>query len=259
MSWRRRKFRAAGLFLVGLLTAGATPPRGSPEDLFARGNEAYARGDYEEAAASYQEIVRSGIRNSLVYYNLGNSRFKANRIGPAILFYEKALKLDPTDTDARENLRYANLRIRDRISEEEDPFLLGLFGRARDSLALDRVTGLFLGFYLATMALAAVWILAGSARSGAAAGVGALILAGITTLAGGWMSLQAEERASSDRAIVLAEKSEVLSGPGSENTLLASVHEGTKVRIHNRREDWVQVVLPDGRAGWMKGETLGVI
>ena len=73
------------------------------------------------------------------------------------------------------------------------------------------------------------------------------------------MGLQARERYAADQAIVLSEKAEVLSGPGAENTLLASVHEGTKVRIHNRRQAWVQVTLPDGRAGWMQGGTLGVI
>jgi hypothetical protein len=31
------------------------------------------------------------------------------------------------------------------------------------------------------------------------------------------------------------------------------------VKIHNRRETWVQVTLPDGRAGWMREETLGGI
>lgn len=252
---------AAWIFCSLLLAAGgrAAGAAASAEDLFAKGNESYARGDYVGAAASYEAILSSGLRDSRVCYNLGNTYFKQNRIGQAILFYEKALRLDPSDADARENLRYAGLRIRDRLPEEDLPYLLGLLARLRDSVNPDRVTALFLGLYLGSMALAAGWILARGARWGLISGVGALVLIALALTAGGWMIVQAGERALADRAVVLAEKVEVVSGPGSENTLLSSIHEGTRVRIRNRRDDWVQVTLPDGRTGWMREDALGLI
>ena len=247
-----------GALLLGAAAAAPEPPR-SPDELFARGNEQYAQGDYAASAASYRKILEAGFRNSRVYYNLGNACFKQNQVGPAILFYEKALKLDPADEDARENLRYANLRIRDRIPAEDLPILLAVFSRGLGLLRMERVIGLFTGLYLAAMLFAAAWILGNGRRWAAQAGIAALVLCALFLAAGGWMLLQGRARGASDQAIVLAEKVEVLSGPGPENTLLASVHEGTKVKIHNRRETWVQVTLPDGRAGWMREETLGGI
>ena len=247
------------LLFGGIGAARAAGASRSPDELFARGYEQYSRGDYAAAADSYREILSAGIRNSRVFYNLGNACFRRNQIGQAILYYEKALRLDPTDEDARENLRYANLRIRDRIPADDFPFLLTLAVRARDLLGLERVTRLFLGLYLAGMLLGAGWILANGRRWAPHLGIAALVLFVLSLACGGWMLLQGRARTSADEAIVLVEKVEVLSGPGSENTLLASVHEGTKVRIHNRREAWVQVTLPDGRAGWIRGETLGVI
>jgi len=258
-----RGWRSAPLMaMVGLTAALAAPPVGpppSPEQLFSRGNDLYSRGDYAAASEAYRQIAAAGIRNGRVYYNLGNTCFRQNRIGEAILYYEKALKLDPTDPDARENLRFANQRIRDRIPAEDLPLLLALLERAEHLLRLEQVTSLFLGLYLLCMALALIWILGHGRRWASGAGVaaaGALVLA---IGAGGWMIAQGRERSASSDAIVLQEKVDVLSGPGSENTLLASIHEGTKVRIHNRREEWVQVTLPDGRAGWMRGESLGEI
>ena len=246
---------AAGLSIA----VAAALPAASPDELFARGNLLYARGDYAAAAGTYQKILGAGFRNSRVYYNLGNARFKQNQIGRAILAYERAIKLDPTDAEARENLRFANRRIRDQIPPDDEGYLLAQFGRARDCLTLDQVTTLFVSLYLGSMAFAAGWLLGRARRWGPPVGIAAVVLLGMALLAGGWMGLQARERYAADRAIVLSDKAEVLSGPGAENTLLASVHEGTKVRIHNRRLAWVQVTLPDGRAGWMQGGTLGVI
>jgi len=249
------------LLLLSPGTCWARPagPTRSADELFARGADQYARGEYEAAADSFREILSAGIRTSRVYYNLGNACFKRNQIGQAILYYEKTLRLDPTDEDARENLRYANVRIRDRNPGEDLPYLLALAVRARDLLRLEEVTRLFLGLYLAAMILGAGWILANGRPWAPHLGIAALALLALSLACGGWMLLQGHARSSADEAIVLAEKTEVLSGPGSENTLLAPVHEGTKVRIHNRREEWVQVTLPDGRVGWMRGETLGVI
>ena len=52
--------------------------------------------------------------------------------------------------------------------------------------------------------------------------------------------------------LVLAETVDVLSGPSSDNTSLFTVHEGLRVRVRNRREGWVQILLP-GAAGWRQG------
>lgn len=257
---RMRGLPRALVVAAGLGAAlAAGPPAASPDELLDRGNGLYARGDYAAAAETYQRILGAGFRNSRVYYNLGNARFKQNQIGRAILAYERAIKLDPTDAEARENLRFANRRIRDQIPPDDEGYLLALFARARDTLTFDQVTTLFVGLYLGSMALAAGWILGKGRRWGPPVGLAAGALLGLALLAGAWMGLQARARFAFDQAIVLSEKAEVLSGPGAENTLLASVHEGTKVRIHNRRQVWVQVTLPDGRAGWMQGGTLGVI
>jgi tetratricopeptide (TPR) repeat protein len=231
----------------------------SPESLFDHGNAAYARGDFAAAEKDYQRILDLGVRNSRVYYNLANAYFRQNQIGRAILFYEKSLRLDPADPDARENLRYASQRIRDRIAEDPTPFAIVLVQKGLRVVSLEQVTRIFLGVYLACMLVASVAIIARGKRGAATAGILSAGLLFLSLVCGGWMILQDNARSARDEAVVLAEKLEVYSGPGAENTLLASVHEGTKVRIHSQRGDWTQVTIPDGRAGWLKGKDLGVI
>jgi len=250
---------ATAFALAPLAAQEASPAPPSTEELFRQGNDAYAKGDFADSEKAYRAILAQGIRNSRVYYNLGNSCFRRDKIGDAILFYEKSLRLDPGDPDTRENLRFATLRIRDRIPPDETPFLIALFTRARDFLQLEEVTRLFLATYLLSMGTLSAWILL--RRRGPAlflAWAGSLLLL-LAVGAGGWTVLRAHSRDAKDEAIVLAAKLDVYSGPGSENTLLASVHEGTKVRIHASRGGWAQVTLPDGRSGWLQGEALGVI
>jgi tetratricopeptide (TPR) repeat protein len=261
----RRSFASLLLALAALLVApGAAlsaQEQGNPgaESLFQQGNEAYSKGDFAAAEKAYTGIVALGIRNWRVYYNLGNACFRRSEIGKAIFYYEKALRLEPGDADARENLRFASLRIRDRIPPDATPFLIALLSRAMNLLSLERVTQLFVLLYLVAMAALAAWIgLRRTRWSVPVASLSAVLLLSALA-AGGWMVFQAQTRNATDEAIVLSEKLEVYSGPGSENTLLASVHEGTKVRIHARRDEWTQVTLPDGRSGWLRGEALGVI
>jgi tetratricopeptide (TPR) repeat protein len=253
------------LFLALSATLIATPAAAQERGellsgaLFKAGNEAYSKGDFAAAQKAYRGIVDLGIRNSSVYYNLGNACFRRNEIGSAILYYEKALRLQPGDVDARENLSFASLRIRDRIPPDSTPFLITLLSRGVNLLSLEQVTRIFLVTYFAAMAALAAWIGLRRTRWSVLIGgmAGILLLSALT--AGGWVVLQAQARNATDEAIVLLDKVDVYSGPGSDNTLLASVHEGTKVRIHARRYQWAQVTLPDGRSGWLLGEALGVI
>lgn len=258
--------RLAGCLFLALTATLIAAPAAAQERselqadaLFKAGNEAYSKGDFAAAQKAYREIVELGIRNSRVYYNLGNACFRRNEIGNAILYYEKALRLQPGDVDARENLHFASLRIRDRIPPDSTPLLITLLSRGLTLMSLEQVTRIFLVTYLAAMAVLAVWISLRRTRWSILVGGMAGILLLSALAAGGWMVLQAQARNATDEAIVLLDKLDVYSGPGSDNTLLASVHEGTKVRIHARRYEWTQVTLPDGRSGWLRGEALGVI
>lgn len=53
--------------------------------------------------------------------------------------------------------------------------------------------------------------------------------------------------------IILAEEVAVQSAPsGEDNLTLFHLHEGTKVRLDQVTEGWAEVVLEDGRVGWIE-------
>lgn len=74
------------------------------ENRFESGNQAYSAGDYDKAAQIYKEIIASEGSGAGLLYNLANSYAQKGQIGLAILNYERALKLSPSDPDILGNL-----------------------------------------------------------------------------------------------------------------------------------------------------------
>ena len=81
-------------------------------DLFAQGNTAYAKGEYDQAIEYYKAaLTREGYTPSLLY-NLGNAYYMKNEMGQSILNYERALYLDPGNIDIEANLALARKKRR---------------------------------------------------------------------------------------------------------------------------------------------------
>ena len=84
-------------------------------ELWTKANDAYSMGQYETALNDYIEIEKNGYQSYKLYYNMGNAWYKTGNMGKAILYYEKALKLNPAGEDALNNLQIAKLQTLDKI------------------------------------------------------------------------------------------------------------------------------------------------
>jgi len=80
----------AMLLLLGVFSPVRASDQARP---FLSGLEVYKAGDYAQAIDRFGTIARSGVVNAQLYYNLGNAYLKNNELGPAILWYERALAL----------------------------------------------------------------------------------------------------------------------------------------------------------------------
>ena len=78
-------------------------------------DKAYQENKYAEAIKMYENILATQGESAVVYYNLGNSYFKEKNMAKAVLNYERALLLDPSDASARYNLKMAQQAIVDKI------------------------------------------------------------------------------------------------------------------------------------------------
>ncbi len=93
------------ILLTTLLLSAIAAFAGSTEDnLFQEGNEAYSRGDYGQAISKYEQITDTAGYSPSVLYNLANSYALSGKTGRAILNYERALRLSPSQSEIFGNL-----------------------------------------------------------------------------------------------------------------------------------------------------------
>ncbi len=248
------------LLLLALPLSQARAAESYPDSLWNAGVAAYTEGDFAGALQDWEEIRSAGLMSRELYYNLGNAYFKNGEIAPAILWYERALKLDPSDADVRHNLEYTRSLTQDRI-EEVPEFFLRQWGHALCYLLPSNTWAvLCLVFLAATIALALLYLLgstAGRRRVGFFVGIACLILAVMSWDFAQW---QRKEALAQDRAIVMRPVSSVKSSPSAESAKdLFILHEGTRVKILDNVGSYTNIELGDGRQGWIPAADIEVI
>lgn len=91
------------LFLLVFLISSRSWATSEQESLFVKANQAYVESNYEEALKYYMELKQSGYTAPELEYNIGNSYNKLGQKAEALLAYERALLLNPNDSDIKHN------------------------------------------------------------------------------------------------------------------------------------------------------------
>ena len=231
-----------------------------PDSLWKAGVEAYTSGDYVSAAEHWEDLVNAGLASTELYSNLASAYFKNGEIAPAILWWERALRLDPSDRDVRYNLEYARNLTQDKIEEVPEIFF-EQWGHALCYLLPSNAWAVLCIVFLAfTVGLALLFLLGGTSgkrRWGFFGGVVALI---VTFLCWDFAQWQRTEALRQDRAVVMKPVTSVQSTPsGTGAKDLFILHEGTVVKILGNEKDFTRVEIADGREGWLPSADIEVI
>lgn len=229
------------------------------EALFGKANEQYANGEFESATGTYMKILDAGYESQQVYYNLGSAYFKKNDIPATILYYERALRLAPSDDDILFNLRLANQRIVDKIQPLPKLFYARWWEALVNSYPADRwatmfLLALFSGFLLLALFVISRKVVLKKLCFWSAAGI--LLLSLIALIS----NIQQMSRLSNEHeAIVFTATVTVMSAPKDGSTKLFVIHEGAKIQLLETIGDWHKISLADGNIGWLKKSDLEII
>lgn len=222
--------------------------------LFADANAQYAEGNYAEAATQYEQILQEQP-TAEVYYNLGNAYFKQGELAQSILAYERALRLKPSFKDAKHNLQFAQSRIIDNIEDTQSFFLSNWLKAIRN--ALSQRVWMVGSIVLFIMALIGFFLFAFSQtlwlrKTAFYCSVIALVISVMACANAGSLYQRDTQRSESiiTQGIVNAKSS-----PDRSGNDLFTVHEGTKVEIHEVIGDWCCVHVGNN-IGWMPLEYL---
>ena len=262
-----RFFAPCCLLCILLLPSSGEADDTALEARFRKANEAYWAESYEEACRIYQGLVDYGLHSADLYFNLGNTYFRTGKAGLAVLYFEKALLMEPRADDIRSNLEKVREEFKGRgvvklISEGKgskgelgSTFSYDLVHR----FTFDELAVLLLVFeYLFFILLLVRHRLSGEVQRVVLAYINVVLL--LVTLAfGGLLTGRSYMESNFRTGVILNPSTSVRRGPSDGAKPLLEAPEGLKVRVLEDKDGWVRVRLGRELSGWVTREEVGVI
>jgi len=196
-------------------------------------DSAYNAEDYRLAIELYNKSIAEEGRSSDILYNLGNAYYRADKLGKAVVCYQRALRLDPTNEDARTNLEFVHSRILDR-PEDDTAFLAKLHHSLLGSMTANAWAWTAFIMFVILMGAVALYIFSTDVtmrKTGFFGGIVLLVLFAYSLI----IASDASSTASShDSAVVITPTTQLSSAPRAAKTAqdkVVTIHEGTTVEI----------------------------
>lgn len=255
------RMKKISIILIALFSLVGIASAQSLDQYFEQGNKLYAEGNFKAAASQYQLLIDAGNASAKLYYNTGNAYYKQKMYAKAILNYERAFKLNPSDGDISHNLQLARLQIRDRVDSVPAFFLAEWFNGIRNLLSANGwswlslisliLCGLLFIFYRFTGTL-----LVKKVTFGLSSFFMVLFVFSVWTA-----NAKTNKIKHPDTGIIMSPVVVVRSSPDLSGKDLFVVHEGTKITFTETPPvpGWREVKIADGNTGWIETNTLEVI
>ena len=215
------------------------------------GNRFYNQKQYDSAAYYFEQIATLKPQDAAVYYNLGNTYYRLNQVGLAVLNYERALHISPLHKEAKDNLLLAQSRIIKPIPVAEDIFFVRWWNAitAQSNTTLWSVISLI--FFISVIGLAILKIL-GKVHFPTGKLQASIISLWLLTMIFAFASTNHKLSA---RAVIMDEGTPLMNNIKAGKSI-GNVPEGTTVKIEKEEGAMIEVTLPDGRSGWVDKSSL---
>lgn len=242
-------------FLVSSLTVNAEDV-GTHSHILAE--KLYKEQLYDSAAKVYHSMMDENTVSPVLFYNIGNCYYKSGDPVSAILFYEKCLKYDPSNEDAKANIEF----IRTKINNHVDVKRTGLSGwfytlaNSKGNNYWTWMTILLINFGFISFIVLRFVKTHNLKNIISISGVVALFL-GCFTLYVAWF--QKNSMTAENKAIIFATEAEIKSSPSENSTTVLILKAGAKVSITGENENWVEIEVDDANKGWISKEELKTI
>lgn len=248
-----------GIFIAIHLFFSVNLMASDPQEDFKKAGVYYQKQDYENAAKSYEDMVKSGNVAAEVYYNLGNCYFKTGNLSHAMLNYERAQRLAPDDDDINFNLKIASLRLVDKMDAVPEIFYKRWLKLIASAFSIDAWSKLFLSCVWLLFFFFALYLVAPSASMKKFGFIFAMLFIVIT---GSVFAIAQKSYAMTfldQHAIITATSVYVKSSPDEKGSDQFIIHEGTKVDVLDELGDWKKVRIANGSIGWLKHNEIEII
>ena len=225
----------------------------------AEGDSAYMKNDYASAIQIYEALLNRGEAAD-IYYNLGNSYYKAGDIAKAILNYERALLLQPGNGDIRANLEIARSKTVDKVEPVPEIFFVSWTKSLINSMSVDSWAVCGVVCFILLIVSLYLFIFSNQIVLKKAGFISGIVFLAVTILANVFANQQKDELTNRNSAIVINPSVTVRSTPSESGTSLFILHEGHKVGVKDgSMKDWKEIRLEDGKVGWVPASAIEII
>ena len=217
---------------------------------------AYKQNNFTESIKLYEsEIEKYKQKNQEspeLFYNLGNAYFRDNQIAKAIVNYERALLLNPGDSDIRHNLRFAKTKIEDKI-DSADSFFINQWIRGIQNLFTANTwatVGIIL--FLALILAVGLYMISTQIIIRKISFYSGIVLLSMMIIANTFAFKQKNKVVNRSTGIVMSASVSIYTSPDAHSQELFRLHEGSKVRIKREEGNWFEIVIANGSVGWLQ-------
>ncbi len=221
------------------------------DKLFAEGNTFYKEENYTRAVGVYLAIEEQGMESDDLYFYIANCYYKMNKVAPAIYYYEKALKINPTNEDAIANLAFAKRMTIDVIEDLPKTFFQRFSASIIQKLPFDTwaiiaviasflASLLFLLYYFSSSSKKKLFYFNTSILA---------VFVLITSVIFAFNNFKTVQK--NRVAIIFVPKVEIKNAPSMSSDDVFELHEGTKVIVLDELDNWKKIKIADGKIGWI--------
>lgn len=217
----------------------------------------YATNNYLGAIEAYENIIEETGANADIYYNLGNAYYKEENIAKSILNYERALLLDPSDSDIKFNLLLAKNKTIDKESEPYEIFFMQWIKNIINILPMTIWTIIAIVTFIILLVSLSIFLFTSKIGVRRTCFIVALITL-FTTIFANLAALHHYSALTNRTAAIIMHPSVTAkSTPDTSGTDLFIIHEGRKVTISDdTMKGWKEIELEDGTIGWIPANTI---
>lgn len=236
----------------------AVTSQASGIDYIAQGDTAFQQKQFKKATQMYERALRDG-ESSLLRYNLGNAYYRLGDRAHAVLNYERALKLDPGNDDARFNLKFVNEKSKINETSGTNYFTTLISGWV-GHLSSNTWAMISLAMFVLMLAAIACYRIATGVALQKTGFFGAIVLGIIALLAMASAIYMYRHTTKAHYAIVMTDKAPANKSPRDGEKEEFKLPSGTKVEIIDSISNdksanaamWYMIETTSDKTGWMK-------
>lgn len=219
-------------------------------------DEAYLKGNYQQAINDYEELLKQG-KSAELYYNLGNAYFRTDDITKAIINYERAHRLAPGDDDIQFNLQFARSKTIDKVAPQAEVFFVAWYHSLVNLTSVDRWAVIAVVSIILVLTLLLLYLFAESVALRKVGFFGAIAFLLLFLFANIFAFQQKRTLENTNGAIVVSSSVSIRKSPTDNAETAFVLHEGTRVDITDKSiKGWKEIKMPDGREGWLTDDTI---